>query len=239
VLHHYGGLKRPAAATACDIRLIRWRPPAELGINLGVNQLHRATPSIIQRGICHMTHDENAATQAREGLAAAIAGKVKEAAGAVLGNDSLAREGQLQQSEAQARREANAEEAIADAEAAQAAAKLRAEDEVAEQARQDAADAEARRVRDAELDKARQQAAADEQAAASARAGKLAAEQRTVAEIREASLHATQDTLRADAEEQTAELEQAELRREADALEKQAALAQRVAANLDAARKRA
>jgi uncharacterized protein YjbJ (UPF0337 family) len=186
-----------------------------------------------------MTQDENAASQAREGLAAAIAGKAKEAVGAVLGNDSLAREGQLQQSEAQARREANAEEAIADAEAAQAAAKLRAEDEVAEQARQDAADTEARRVRDAELDKARQQAAADEQAAASARAGKLAAEQRTVTEIHEASLNATQDTLRADAEEQTAEVEQAELRREADALEKQAALARRVAANLDAARKRA
>jgi uncharacterized protein YjbJ (UPF0337 family) len=186
-----------------------------------------------------MTQDENAASQAREGLAAAIAGKAKEAAGAVLGNDSLAREGQLQQSEAQARREANAKDAIADAEANQAAAKLRTENEVAEQARQEAADAEARRVREADLYKARQQAAADAQAVASARAEKLAAEHRTVTEIREASVDATQDTLRADADEQTAELQQAELRREADALEKQAALAQRVAANLDAARRRA
>ena len=51
-----------------------------------------------------MTHDKDAAGEARQDLVASVAGKAKEVAGAVLNNDSLAREGQLQQSEAHARR---------------------------------------------------------------------------------------------------------------------------------------
>jgi hypothetical protein len=70
-------------------------------------------------------------------------------------------------------------------------------------------------------------------------AGRLAAQHRTAAEIREASAAATQEALRAAAEEQTAERRQAELHRQAEALETQAEVAQRAAANLDAARKRA
>ena len=186
-----------------------------------------------------MTQNEDAASQARRGLGAAIAGKAKEAAGAVLGNDSLAREGQLRQSEVAARREANAEEAIADAKAAQAAAKLRAENQIAEQAQREGADAEAQRLREAEVDKTRQQAAAEAQAAASARAGRLAAEHRTDTEICQATVEATQEDLHAAAEEQTAERQRTELHGEADALERQAELARRAAANLDAERKRA
>ena len=63
-------------------------------------------------------HDK--ADQARKGLIDSIKGKAKEVAGAVLGNDSLTAEGQLEQTQAQERKEANSVEAVADAEAAQA-----------------------------------------------------------------------------------------------------------------------
>jgi uncharacterized protein YjbJ (UPF0337 family) len=57
------------------------------------------------------------ADEARKGLIDSIKGKAKEIAGAVTGNDSLTAEGQLEQAEARARREANTIEAVADAEA--------------------------------------------------------------------------------------------------------------------------
>ena len=68
-------------------------------------------------------HDR--ADQARKGLIDSIKGKAKEVAGAVLGNDSLTAEGQLEQTQAQERKEANSVEAVADAEAAQARGDIR------------------------------------------------------------------------------------------------------------------
>ena len=68
-------------------------------------------------------HDK--ADQARKGLLDSIKGKAKEVAGAVLGNDSLTAEGQLDQAQAQERKEANSVEAVADAEAAQHAPRPR------------------------------------------------------------------------------------------------------------------
>jgi len=62
------------------------------------------------------------AEQARKGLIDSIKGKAKEIIGAVTGNDSLTAEGQLEQTQAQQRKEANSVEAVADAEAAQARA---------------------------------------------------------------------------------------------------------------------
>ncbi len=62
------------------------------------------------------------AEQARKGLIDSIKGKAKEIVGAVTGNDSLTAEGQLEQTQAQQRKEANSVEAVADAEAAQARA---------------------------------------------------------------------------------------------------------------------
>jgi uncharacterized protein YjbJ (UPF0337 family) len=56
------------------------------------------------------------ADEARKGLIDSIKGKAKEIAGAVTGNDSLTAEGQLEQTQARARKEANAVEAVADAE---------------------------------------------------------------------------------------------------------------------------
>jgi uncharacterized protein YjbJ (UPF0337 family) len=63
-------------------------------------------------------HDK--AGQARKSLMDSVKGKVKEVVGAVTGSDSLTKEGQLEQIQAQARKEANAVDAVADAEAAQA-----------------------------------------------------------------------------------------------------------------------
>jgi len=60
------------------------------------------------------------AEQARKGLFDSVKGKAKEIAGAVTGNDSLTAEGQLEQTQAQQRKEANSVEAVADAEAEQA-----------------------------------------------------------------------------------------------------------------------
>ena len=65
---------------------------------------------------------EHMADEARKGLIDTVKGKAKEIAGAVTGNDSLTAEGQLEQTQAQERKEANSIAAVADAEAAQALA---------------------------------------------------------------------------------------------------------------------
>jgi uncharacterized protein YjbJ (UPF0337 family) len=65
------------------------------------------------------------AGEARKGLFDTMAGKAKEVAGALSGNDELATEGQLQQAGAQARKDANSREAVADMDAGQAIAELR------------------------------------------------------------------------------------------------------------------
>src|SRR3954470_863761 len=62
------------------------------------------------------------ADQARKGLIDSVKGKAKEVVCAVTGNDSLTAEGQLEQTQAQQRKEANSVEAVADAEAEQARA---------------------------------------------------------------------------------------------------------------------
>ena len=57
--------------------------------------------------------EHNKADQARKGLIDSFKGKAKEIAGAVTGNDSLTAEGQLEQTQAQQRKEANSVEAVA------------------------------------------------------------------------------------------------------------------------------
>ncbi|MDV7087047.1 CsbD family protein [Rhodococcus opacus] len=69
-------------------------------------------------------NEQNTSGQARKGLLDTVKGKVKEVAGAVTGNDSLASEGQLQQAQAQQRKEANSAETVARAETSQAAEEL-------------------------------------------------------------------------------------------------------------------
>ena len=67
-------------------------------------------------------HDK--ADQARKGLIDSVKGKVKEVVGALTSNDSLTAEGQLEQTQARERKEANSVEAVADAEAKQARAEV-------------------------------------------------------------------------------------------------------------------
>ena len=64
--------------------------------------------------------EHSKADEARKGLIDSVKGKAKEIAGAVTHNDSLAAEGQLDQTQAAERKEANSVEAVADAEADQA-----------------------------------------------------------------------------------------------------------------------
>jgi uncharacterized protein YjbJ (UPF0337 family) len=67
-------------------------------------------------------HDK--ADEARKGLFDSVKGKAKEVVGAVMGNDSLTAEGQLEQTQAQERKAANSVQAVADAEAEQAHAEV-------------------------------------------------------------------------------------------------------------------
>lgn len=70
--------------------------------------------------------EHNNADEARKGLIDSVKGKAKEIAGALTGNDSLTTEGQLEQSQANERKEADRIEAVADADAAQARAEATA-----------------------------------------------------------------------------------------------------------------
>ena len=63
-------------------------------------------------------HDKS--DQARKGLIDSVKGKAKEVVGAIIRNDSLTAEGQLEQTQARDRMDANSVEAVADAEAEQA-----------------------------------------------------------------------------------------------------------------------
>src|SRR5688572_3064434 len=65
------------------------------------------------------------AAEARKGLLGSVTGKAKEVAGAVSGKDDLVEEGQLQQVEARHRKDAVADEAIADAKREEAGQELR------------------------------------------------------------------------------------------------------------------
>ena len=63
-------------------------------------------------------HDKSG--QARKGLIDSVKGKAKEVVGAITRNDSLTAEGQLEQTQARDRMDANSVQAVADAEAEQA-----------------------------------------------------------------------------------------------------------------------
>lgn len=64
--------------------------------------------------------EHSKADEARKGLIDSVKGRAKEIVGALTGNNSLTAEGQLDQTQAKERKEANSVEAVADAEAAEA-----------------------------------------------------------------------------------------------------------------------
>ena len=147
-----------------------------------------------------MSNDK--ASEAREGLLDNIAGKAKEVAGAVSGKDDLVEEGQLQQAEARNRKEALADEAIADAKREEAAQDVRqTSEEAAEQQkaakaaaeREEAAAERQRATEHAEAARTAEQQKAEGQKVAEHQADELAESRLNDAEALEADadLHRT------------------------------------------------
>ncbi|MET9487035.1 CsbD family protein [Nocardia sp. NPDC006630] len=65
-------------------------------------------------------HDKSGSREGIEGVAEDVKGRIKEAAGAVLGDDDLRQEGRSQQDKAESQREAAKHEALAEKDRAQA-----------------------------------------------------------------------------------------------------------------------
>jgi uncharacterized protein YjbJ (UPF0337 family) len=168
-----------------------------------------------------MTNDR--AAEAREGLFDTVTGKAKEVVGAVAGKDDLVEEGQLQQEEARHRREAVAQEAIADAKRDGAAQEYREETHEAAELK-DRARAEADRE-DSEADRqqAKEEEAAEREAALQEAAGREAAEERAEDVAEERLRQAERIETDAAVTEDQADAESTRLEREAAAAEAQAA----------------
>ncbi|WP_040320679.1 hypothetical protein [Aeromicrobium marinum] len=166
--------------------------------------------------------DDNAA-ESREGLLDHVKGKAKEVAGAVSGNDELVEEGQIQQAEADRRKAAIADEAVADVKRSEAVQDLQQTDrEVADQ--QHAAGRRAdREVSDAERERQDAHLAAARDAAATEARGHDAAEQRAeqVAESRLTEAETLESA--AESTEQKAAAERQRLEREAAVADQHAA----------------
>ena len=134
--------------------------------------------------------EQNKADEARRGLIDSIKGKAKEVAGAVTGNESLTAEGQLEQTQAHDRKEANAAEAVAEAQA--------------KQAQEDAAEARVEGAQQRLSANAQAVAAEDSiqaQAAAQKRAADRSAHQQVTAAKTQAEVDADRDIQLAKAEE--------------------------------------
>jgi uncharacterized protein YjbJ (UPF0337 family) len=184
-----------------------------------------------------MSEDDKAG-QARKGLIDSVKGKAKEVVGAVTGNDSLTAEGQLEQTQAHERKEANAVEAVADAEAEKARAdETEAKTESAQH--RIAVNAQAATVESSvEAQKAAQARAAEQAAqqdvareATDAEIDRQREEQRAKAEEREEIREATRDVVDSAAAHQSSvqvasneKLEADRLRRKADDLTNEADL---------------
>jgi uncharacterized protein YjbJ (UPF0337 family) len=181
-------------------------------------------------------HDK--AREARKGLVDSVKGKAKEVVGAITGNDSLTAEGQLEQTQAHERKEANTIEAVADSEAKQARAE-EAEAKVDGARQRLAANVQAAAAEDSiEAHQAAQNSAADlaaqRQAATQQTQAELDAQREAAqakAEEREEIRDATEDVVDAVAEHQSSvqvakseESEADRLRRHADDVSKEADL---------------
>ena len=130
------------------------------------------------------------ADEARQGLVDSVKGKAKEVFGAITGNDSLTAEGQLDQTQAQERKEANTVEAVAEADAKQAQSEA-AQAKVEGAQQRLAANAQAAAAEDSiEAQRAAQKSAAE-----------LAAQQQTATARTRAELDAQREAAQAKAEE--------------------------------------
>lgn len=165
------------------------------------------------------------ASEARTGLVDNLTGKAKEVAGAVTGKDDLVEEGQLQQEEARHRREAVADEAIAEAKRTEATEEYREQTREAAQQRQEARAEADQQESAADRQKATDEQAAEREAELREAAGKDAAEDRA-ADLAETRLQ------EAERLETDAEVSQLGADAESDSLEDEAAAAERRAAQL-------
>jgi uncharacterized protein YjbJ (UPF0337 family) len=173
--------------------------------------------------------EHNKADQARKGLIDSVKGKAKEVVGAVIKNDDLTAQGQVEQAQAKQRKEANQLESVADvetaeaqeqrAEAASQAAEARVEASQEARAREDAI----RRDQDAQKQRAAESGARD--AALGQQEAELKAQrQQAVANAeRDAEVNAAQAEI-ADALDgrQQAVHESADARAEAERIRRQA-----------------
>ena len=167
------------------------------------------------------------AAEAREGMMDNLAGKAKEVAGAVTGRDDLVEEGQLQQEEAKNRKQAVADEAIADAKREEATEELvDVNREANEQERAARAQADREKAA-AEQEQAREQSAADRAAQRQEEAAEPVAQAKGDA-VAETRLH------EAERLEEHADQTEAEAADESARLQREAAADQRRAAELRA-----
>lgn len=136
--------------------------------------------------------EHNKAHEARRGLIDSVKGKAKEVVGAVTGNESLTAEGQLEQTQAHERKEANAAEAVAEAQV--------------KEAQEDAAEARTEGAQQRLAANAQAVAAEDSieaQEAAQKRAADRAAHQQATAAKTQAEVDAQREVQRAKEEERT------------------------------------
>lgn len=134
--------------------------------------------------------EHNKADEARRGLIDSVKGKAKEVVGAVTGNESLTAEGQLEQTQAHERKEANAAEAVAEAQM--------------KEAQEDAAEARtegAQRRLAANVQAVAAEDSIEAQQAAQKRAADRAAHQQATSAKTQAEVDAQRDIERSKAEE--------------------------------------
>jgi uncharacterized protein YjbJ (UPF0337 family) len=169
----------------------------------------------------HMS-DETKATEARQGLKDAITGKAKELAGAVTGSDSLTAEGQLQQTEATARREATARDSLADAQTHEADEEFATERNEAESERDEARQQASQLASKVQQERAEEKSQAEKNADRMQVAGEAVAEAETRSEIHETTA-ATRSELTDAAREEAAAKQEHDRALAAAAAEDQAA----------------
>ena len=173
--------------------------------------------------------EQDKAGQARKGLIDSVKGKAKEVVGAMTGNDSLTAEGQLEQTQARDRMDANSVEAVADAEVEQArveATEARVEGAQGRAAVNDKTRAAEFNVRN---DQAAQKRAAEQDAEGDAERAKMRAEldaQREVQQAKDAEREeinaATDEAADAAAEHQSSVQVANSVKAEADRIRRQA-----------------
>jgi uncharacterized protein YjbJ (UPF0337 family) len=134
--------------------------------------------------------EQDTSGQARKGLVDSVKGKAKEVVGAFTGNDSLTAEGQLDQIQAQQRKQANAIEAVAESELRQARA---------EEAKTKVEGTHERLIADAQA--ALAEDSIESQQAVQKRAADQAAQQRAAVKQSQAEIAAQRQVQQAKAEE--------------------------------------